>query len=257
MAIYFNKEDLYSDFAIAAFKLPNKRYHGPCSDGCGCVHPTLEGEWHYPGVDKKTHRFPAKTCTLAAIYRVTHKGLVEQMPVICKHCHSDAAEHLDTCRGFEPQWNENNCQDIINAFYKRYAGIAPMQRVDDGRAMKKGMVWDDFGRMLHVAATQSVHEYVVAKALREAGNMPIQGFACGTLKLTMAAVQDDLEMSGMLGDVVHPLLPIHDEILLECRADVAEELGEHICHRFRTCVKLTVPIEAEWAQAERWGEISK
>lgn len=245
MEIYFNREDIYSDFATSAFALADERYED------------AEG-WHYPTVDKKEHRFPAKTCILASIYRVTSKGLVEQMPVICANCKVSAADHEEkNCPlGYLALWNEDNCQGLIDAFYRRYKYITPMQRMDDQRARKYGYVWDDLGRLLHTSAVNSVHRWVVESALREAGNMPIQGFACGTLKLTMAAVHDDIQASP-LRDVCYPLLPIHDEILLECRRDVAEEVGEHISERFRTCVTLRVPIEAAYAFADTWGEVVK
>lgn len=239
MAVYHNREDLYSDFAISAFHLPDQRYQ----DATG---------WHYPGVDKEEHRFPSKTCSLAAIYRVTAIGLLEQMPVVCKHCHTEAHQHSASCPQFAGYWNENNCQDIINSFYKKYRLISRMQGIDDARARKFGYVWDDWGRLMHTAAVRSIHEWVVSAALREAGNMPIQGFACGTLKLTMGAVMEDLV--GMR-DVWHPLLPVHDEILSEVREDEAEEIGEHIKFRFSTCVKLSVPLSAEWKVGKTWGEV--
>lgn len=245
MGVYRNKEDIYSDFAIGAFSLPDQRYRD-------------EEGWHYPGVDKKEHRFPSKTCILASIYRVTSKGLLEQMPVLCRHCRVAAAEHnADACPAFESLWNEDNCQDIINSFYGRYSRITPMQRMDDSRARKYGYVWDDWGRLLHTTAVRSVHEWVVSAALREAGNMPIQGFATGCLKLTMARVQDDLTIARMYGDVWYPLLPIHDEILSECREDVAEEIGDYIAHCFSTCVKLRVPLAAEYGTAPVWGKLVK
>src|ERR1700675_768703 len=72
--IYENGEDIYSDFAIFAFKLPDKRYRD-------------EKGWHYPGVDRqgKGPHYPAKTCVLACIYDVSAKGLLEQMPAIFEH----------------------------------------------------------------------------------------------------------------------------------------------------------------------------
>lgn len=246
MSIYENQEDIYSDFAIGAFKLPDERYQD------------TEGKWQYPGVDKKAHRFPSKTCTLASIYRVTGKGLVEQMPVLCKFCGIEAADHDSAiCPRFEPQWNEDNCAQIIQDFYLRYDRISPMQREDDERARRHTLVWDSFGRMLHTTAVRSVHPWVVSAALREAGNLPIQGTACGCLKLAMAQVMDDFTTLKMYKDVWWPLLPIHDEILSEVRADMAEEVGEHLAYRFKNVVELTVPLAAEWAQAESWGLISK
>lgn len=245
MAVYQNREDIYSDFAIAAFSLPDTR------------HQDEKGKWQYPSVDKKEHRFPSKTCTLASIYRVTAIGLVEQMPVICKHCKRGGAEHDESCPQFEATWEEDNCQDIINSFYQKYYGITTMQREDDRRARKCAYVWDDWGRMMHTTAVRSVHEWVVSAALREAGNMPIQGFACGTLKLAMAQAHDELTDAGVLGDVYWPLLPIHDEILGEVREDYAADVGNYLADVFTNCVRLRVPLSAEWATAPSWGEIVK
>lgn len=238
-AVYHNEEDIYSDFAISAFRLHDSRYRDH------------EG-WHYPGVDKKKHRFPSKTCSLAAIYDVTNIGLLEQMPVVCANCLGSPCK----CGHFEPLWNEAKCQEILNAFYLRYPGILAMRRRDHARAKRYGYLWDEFGRILHVAAVRSSLEWVVSAALREAGNFPIQSTAQGTVKLTMAAVYDDLVEMRMF-DVAHPLLQIHDELLLECRADVADELGAHIAHRFETCVEFTVPIKASTAKADNWGSLPK
>jgi DNA polymerase-1 len=244
MGVYQNKEDIYSDFATAAFRLRDDRHQ----EG---------GKWHYPTVDKKAHRFPAKTCILASIYRVTNIGLLEQMPTLCQFCHQESAKHDASCLVFAPLWNEDNCQDLINSFYLKYGGIATMQRADDARVRAYGYTWDDWGRILHVAAVRSIHPWVVSAALREAGNMPIQGFACGTLKLVMAQVQQELTDVGMYGDVWYPLLPIHDEILSEVREDMAEEVGTYIADCFRQCVELRVPLDAEWATSPSWGTLVK
>lgn len=244
--VYENQEDIYSDFAISAFALKDERYRD------------AEG-WHYPSVDKKLHRFPSKTCILASIYRVTGVGLLQQMPALCRNCHVESKDHQeqDCPLGFVSQWTEDNCTDLINQFYLKYSHISGMQRMDDARARKFGFIWDDVGRLMHTTAVRSVHPWVVAAALRESGNMPVQSLACACLKLVMARVQDELTQSGYYRNVWWPLLPIHDEILSEVRADVAEEIGEYIAECFRTCVQLRVPLDAEWAQAEQWGAILK
>lgn len=243
MDVYFNQEDLYSDFAVASFKLPDERYQD------------AEG-WHYPGVDKKRHRFPSKTCILAAIYDVTNVGLLEQMPTVCKTCGKESRDHEERCTRFLSLWNENNCQDILNAFYLRYPAILQMRRQDHKRARQFGYLWDEWGRILHVTAVRSVLEWVVSAALREAGNFPIQSTAQGTVKLTMAQVHDDWEERGY-EEVVHPLLQIHDELLFECRRDIAEEWAAHVSYRFENCVQLDVPITASSAQALTWGALAK
>lgn len=182
LRIYHNEEDIYSDFATSAFKLPDHRYE--CYGyGNTCVafdgqsilcdnHEHKDHGWHYPTVDKKKHRSPAKTCILASIYDVTGQGLLEQMPIVCKNCDKESTLH--DCRQFAPLWNENNCQDLINKFGIRYAGVI-RDRIKAHRTVRKhGLIWDMWGRILHCAAVRSTHDYVVAAALREAGNFPYQ-----------------------------------------------------------------------------------
>jgi DNA polymerase-1 len=240
--IYETDQDIYSDFAVSSFKIKDTRFRDT-------------GGWHYPGVDKMLHRYPSKTCILAAIYDVSPPGLLEQMPVICGNCFLAATKH--TCDRFVPLWNEDKCAQILNSFYLKYPGILTDRKRNHQRARRYGYIWDMWGRLLHVGAVKSVHKWVVSSALREVGNFPYQGGANGTIKLTMAAVQDDLEEMSMLGDVCHPLLMIHDELLFEARKDVAEELAEHVKSRFETCAPLRVPIKAGAAMADTWGSIPK
>lgn len=238
--VYFNEEDIYSDFAIRAFKLRDERYQD------------VDG-WHYPGVHKKLHRFPSKTCILAAIYDVTNIGLLEQMPIVCATCGKEASDHDATCQ-FQAHWTETNCQAILTSFYHTYPEVLGMRKRDHQRARQRGYIWDEWGRLLHVAAVRSVLEWVVSAALREVGNFPIQSTAQGTVKLTMAAVHDDMVS---MTEVAHPLLQIHDELLFECRQDVADEVAAHVSWRFETCVELDVPIKASSAQSLTWGSLPK
>lgn len=243
-AVYENEEDIYSDFAIAAFRIPDKRYQD------------AEG-WHYPGVDKKRQRFPSKTCVLASIYEVTALGLLEQMPVVCAHCEVESAQHNNqTCPKFESLWTEAKCQDLINAFGLKYSGVLQMRARDHSRARRYGYLWDDWGRLLHVVAVRSVLSWVVSAALREAGNFPIQSTARGTVKLTAAQVEDDRQAMG-LTEVVSPQLDIHDELLFACREDVAEEWADHVKYRFENCVRLNIPIKAGSAMSKTWGSMPK
>jgi len=249
MSVYENEEDVYSDFATSAFRLKDERYHD------------AEG-WHYPTVSKMDHRNPAKTCVLASIYDVTEMGLQEQMPIVCANCNwvslapSNKKYTEHACPRFFPLWTEQKCAGLIAAFYKKYPGLSEMRSEDHRRMLRTGMVWDDWGRLQHVQAVYSIHPWVVNTALREGSNTPIQGTAQGTVKLTSAQVYDDLETAKMW-DVVQPQLSIHDELLMCCRDDVADEVGELIKFRFENCVRLRVPIVANIAKASTWGSLPK
>lgn len=245
--VYLHEEDIYSDFAIAAFRLPDTRFRN------------AKGKWEYPGVHPMEHRRPSKICVLASIYEVSAKGLLEQMPIVCKHCGRETHQHdLLSCPGgkFESLWTEDRCQTLIADFYTKYPGLLRMRKLDHSRARQYGYLWDDFGRLMHSAAVHSVHEWVVSAALREAGNFPIQSTACGILKLAMAEAFDVLEGHGLL-DVIHPLLPIHDEIVCECREDVADEWIAMLKDIYARTVRLRVPIKSSGSKAISWGLLEK
>jgi DNA polymerase-1 len=252
--VYHNNEDIYSDFAISAFKLPDGRFNhgiGPCPDKGEC-----RNGWHYPGVHPKKHRFPSKTCTLASLYDVSAMGLTDQMPVICANCEKAADKH--DCKKFTPLWIEDKCQDIINSFYMKYPGLMAMRRMDHGRARKHAYVWDDWGHILHCAAVRSSLQWVVNATLREIANFPIQSDAQGTMHISQAQVDDEFEAMGVYDpDVCEAQLQIHDELLFACREDVAQELGEHVVGVYENCVKLDVPIKAAIATAPVWGKMPK
>lgn len=243
LSVYQNDEDIYSDYAISAFKLTDDRYRDESA-----------GKWKYPSVDPNNHRRPCKTCVLAALYAVTNVGLLEQMPVICKNCLKKATEH--DCHKFVSLWNEDNCQDLLNAFFMKYPGLVMMTKRDHAYARRNAFIVDMWGRVLHVAAVRSVLEWVVSGALREVGNFPLQSGAQGTIKLVMAQVWDDLEQGNLL-EWVWPLLQVHDELLFEVRADMADEIGAHVAYRFENVCRLDVPIKAGVATAESWGLLEK
>ncbi len=177
------------------------------------------------------------------------------MPIVCRGCNKEATKH--TCSRFTPLWTENRCQDLINSFYVKYPGIMRDRKRHHQRVREKGYIWDMWGRILHVTAVRSVLEWVVSAALREAANLPYQGSAQGCLKISMASIQDDLEFGGML-EVAHPLLQVHDELVFECREDIAADLGALVKHRMETSCQLDgLNIVANTAIAESWGTLEK
>lgn len=255
MRIYWNNEDIYSDFAIAAFKLLDDRFkcNGYSVDCGNSEH--IQPTWHYPHVDKVKHRFPAKTCILASFYEVSGSGLSEQMPVVCKNCEKEATEH--DCGKYEALWTEDPCKLLVASFGETYEGVIRMRMRDHKEALRSAMVADMWGRILHVAAVRSVHPWVVNAALREAANFKIQGGGRGLVKLGETKIFDGLKMGNMLGDIVNPVLDVHDELLCLVREDEADAVGHYCIKEFEDICPLTVPIKAGMAKAANWGSMKK
>lgn len=254
--VYFEQEDVYSDFATTAFNLEDKRYRNEA------------GKWIYPTVHPMDHRYPAKTCILASIYDVSPPGLVEQMPVVCKSCGKPAVcadcsngRPHDVCRKhdchrFKPQWDKDSCGQLINAFYVKYEGVMRDRKRFHGITRQKGYCYDMWGRLLHAQAVRSIHDYTVAACLREVGNFPYQSGAQGTIKLCMAKTHDQWEEWKLILEV-HPLLQVHDELIFETTESMAQDWGEQVRYNFETCCRLRVPIKAGVAIADTWGDLEK
>lgn len=223
--IYENEADLYSEFALEAFKLDKTKYKNE------------NGKWVYPAVHPDNHRFPSKTCVLASLYDVSAPGLLSQMPI-------------------NKGWNEIKCQDLLNSFYLKFPEILQTRKIDHNRAKQHLMVWDMWGRILHTPGVKSALPYVVSESLRSLGNHPYQSGAAGILKLTMASTHALWEGCG-LQEVIHPLLPVHDELIFETREDLASEWIATISREFEESVKLRVSIKCSGSSADNWGLLSK
>jgi DNA polymerase-1 len=129
-----------------------------------------------------------------------------------------------------------------------------MQIADDTYVRRYALQYDMWGRILQVQAARSVLNWVVSKALREAGNFPLQSGAQGVIKIAMASVNDDLDN---LDEVCKILLQVHDELVFECREDVADEIIELVKYRMESVVELLVPLKASGSKAPDWGSLEK
>jgi len=123
------------------------------------------------------------------------------------------------------------------------------------RALETGTVWDAFGRVRRVTGALSTLKRIRAKALREAGNMPIQSSAQGMIKLCMAESMEMINRLRQAGLRVLPLLQIHDELIFEVDEREAGEFGQLLREIFRNCCRLRVAHDASCSLGKRWNEL--
>ena len=108
-----------------------------------------------------------------------------------------------------------------------------------------------------------MHERVVAAGLRQAGNMPVQGFAADVMKIGMARVEEQWDGARRAkggGIDAEALLPIHDELISEVEEDWAEEavewkvraMGRALYDEKTGREECLVPIKADGKHMERW-----
>lgn len=89
-------------------------------------------------------------------------------------------------------------------------------------------------------------------AFRAAINMPIQGTAADIMKLAMTAVEDELKAQHNDCDI---LLQIHDSILIECPAPVADRVAKLVKETMENVYKLPVKLTVDTEIGDDWGEL--
>jgi DNA polymerase-1 len=84
-------------------------------------------------------------------------------------------------------------------------------------------------------------------AERIALNTPIQGTAADLIKLAMIRVDGALKEKFPEAKL---LLQVHDELIVECPAELASAVAELVSHEMEQVATLRVPLLAE----AKWGE---
>ncbi|HEY5152348.1 MAG TPA: DNA polymerase, partial [Candidatus Saccharimonadales bacterium] len=113
-------------------------------------------------------------------------------------------------------------------------------------------VEDIFGRRRPTPDVKSSNFAVREAAYRAAVNMPLQGSAADIMKLAMIAA--DRRLREQHNDCVM-LLQIHDSILVECPAEVADNVAQLLKETMENAYKLPAKLTVDTAIGRNWGEL--
>jgi DNA polymerase-1 len=119
-------------------------------------------------------------------------------------------------------------------------------------ARKEGYVETLFGRRRPMPDIHSTNFMVRQAAERAAINMPIQGTEADLMKLAMTEV--DKRLLAQHNDCKQ-LLQIHDSILVECPADVADRVALLLKDTMENIYKLPVQLTVDTTIGDNWGEL--
>jgi len=142
------------------------------------------------------------------------------------------------------------------SFIDRYFEIRPKLKefIETTRtqAKEQGYVETIFGRRRPTPDVKSANFAVREAAYRAAVNMPLQGSAADIMKLAMTAA--DQELRGQHNNC-HMLLQIHDSILVECPAEVADRIAQLLKETMESAHKLPVKLTVDTSIGSNWGEL--
>ena len=142
-------------------------------------------------------------------------------------------------------------KEYMDKYFAHYAGVrAYMDRVvEQGR--ENGYVATLYGRRRWLPELKSSNFNTRSFGERVALNMPIQGTAADIIKLAMLRVDEALRQAGLAARLV---LQVHDELIVECPEEEAEQVKELLKTEMESVAQLSVPLIADAKAGRTWAE---
>jgi len=139
----------------------------------------------------------------------------------------------------------------IDVYFARYPGVLAYMERTRAQAAEQGYVETFFGRRLYLPDINAKNQALRKGAERTAINAPMQGTAADIIKRAMVAVDNWLSSSGLDARVI---LQVHDELVLEVREDLVEQIKAEIRPHMSDAAQLDVPLLVEVGVGANWDE---
>ncbi len=137
----------------------------------------------------------------------------------------------------------------MESYFGEYPGIKAYLDGVVANAEEKGYTETLFSRRRYIPELSSKVFAMRAFGKRVAMNSPIQGSAADIIKLAMVRVDDRLKREGL---DAHLILQIHDELIVEAHASVAERVRDILCEEMEGAISLSVPLTVSTAIGKNW-----
>ena len=147
--------------------------------------------------------------------------------------------------------DRDQAKKFIDQYFERFPGVAAFMKKTKESAKKNGYVETELGRRRNIPEINSPNFQVQSAAERMAINLPIQGMSADIVKLAMIKVYEEFKNN----PDVAMILQIHDEIILEVKENLAEEVSKKVKEIMEAVYKLSVPLVADVKTGENWGEV--
>jgi DNA polymerase-1 len=181
-------------------------------------------------------RSSAKAISFGIVYGMSSIGLAERLGI-----------------------KEKAAADLIEQYFLAYTKVKDYLETNAAQALRTGVLRTPIGRVRRFGDASSMIPRERNEVRRQAKNFPIQGCCADGLKLALALLWERRDKcSGAV-----PVLAVHDEIVIECDKDKAEEaqgwlkatmvegmekaLNDPNADNLRVSVEVAVKIGKSWA----------
>jgi DNA polymerase-1 len=141
-------------------------------------------------------------------------------------------------------------QEYMDTYFARYPGVRAFMQATREQARRDGYVETLFGRRLYLREIASRNAAQRAGAERAAINAPMQGSAADIIKRAMLTVDAWLARA----DEAAMVLQVHDELVLEVRADAVEAVSAGLRERMSAAAELAVPLIVDVGVGASWDD---
>jgi DNA polymerase I len=174
------------------------------------------------------HRRTAKVINFGLIYGMSPFGL---------------ARNLGIERGAAQQY--------VERYFQRYPGVKRFMDETRTQARQIGYVETVFGRRLYLPDIRSGNAQLRQYAERSAINAPMQGTAADIIKRAMITLDAWCTREDAPARLI---MQVHDELVLEVRADAVEQVGAAVRERMVNAASLSVPLRVDVGTGANWDE---
>ncbi len=194
------------------------------------VHQATAAEVFGVGLDAVTpdQRRTAKVINFGLIYGMSAFGL---------------ARNLGIERGAAQQY--------VERYFQRYPGVKRFMDETRAQARQIGYVETVFGRRLYLPDIRSGNTQLRQYAERSAINAPMQGTAADIIKRAMITIDAWCAREEAAARLI---MQVHDELVLEVRADAVEQVSAAVRERMVNAASLSVPLRVDVGVGANWDE---
>jgi len=140
-------------------------------------------------------------------------------------------------------------KEYIDSYLANYKGVRAYMKQVVENARELGYTATMYGRKRYIPELKSSNFNIRSGAERIALNTPIQGTAADLIKLAMIRVDKALSESYPEAKL---LLQVHDELIVECPEEVAENVAKLVSREMEQVAQLSVPLTAEAKIGKSW-----
>ena len=139
-------------------------------------------------------------------------------------------------------------QEFITKYYEAIPNLQPLIDSTLDYARKYGYITTIFGRRRYFPSINSKHFGKRHAAEREAFNATIQAAAAEVMRNAM------IQFDKVCPTYARMLLTVHDELVVECDEDKAEEVKALLVHTMETATQVGIRLEVEANIAKNYGD---